>query len=54
MVASQVLRDDIGTSMTNIKSRIDQFLLIIHGQQWEGEAQEAFLGKEGADVCVTH
>ena len=51
---TQVLRDEIGTAMTNIKSRADQFFLIIHGQEGEGEAQEAFLGKEGADVCVTH
>ena len=25
----------------------------MHGQEGEGEAKEAFLGKEGADVCVT-
>ena len=40
--------------MTNIKSRTDHFSLIIHGQQGEGEAKEAFLGKEGAEVCGTH
>ena len=40
--------------MTNIKSRADQFSLIIHGQEGEGEAKEALLGKEGAYVCVTH
>ena len=40
--------------MMNKNSRADQFFLIIHGQEGEGEAQEAFLGKEGADVCVTH
>ena len=51
---TQVLRDEIGTAMKNKKSCADQFSLIIHGQEGEGEAQEAFLGKEGADVCVTH
>ena len=50
----QVLRDEIGTAMLNKKSRADQFSLIIHGQEGEGEAKEAFLGKEGAQVCVTH
>ena len=39
--------------MTNIKSRADQFSFIIHGQEGEGEEKEAFLGKEGAQVCVT-
>ena len=42
----QVLRDEIGTAMTNKKSRADQFSLIIHGQEGEGEAKEAFLEKE--------
>ena len=50
---TQVLRDKIGTAMTNKKSRADQFSLIIHGQEGEGGAKEGFLGKEGADVCVT-
>ena len=50
---SQVLRDEIGTAMTTKKSRTDQFSLIIHGQEGEGEAKEAFLVKEGAEVCVT-
>ena len=40
--------------MMNKKSRADQFSLIIHGQGGEEEAKEGFLGKEGADVCVTH
>ena len=40
--------------MTNKKSRADQFSLIIHGQEGEGEAKEALLGKEGAYVCGTH
>ena len=53
-VRTQVLRDEIGTAMTNKNSRADQFFLIIHGQEGEGEAKEAFLGKEGAQVCVTH
>ena len=39
--------------MTNTRIRTDQFSLIIHGQEWEGEAKEAFQGKEGAKVCVT-
>ena len=50
----QVLRDEIGTAMTNINSRADQFSLIIHSQEGEGEAQEGFLKKGGADVCGTH
>ena len=49
----QALRDEIGTAMTNKKSRADQFPHIIHDQEGEGEAKEGFLGKEGADVCVT-
>ena len=39
--------------MMNKKSRTDQFFLIIYSQKGEGEAQKEFLGKEGADVCVT-
>ena len=53
MDTTQVLRDEIGTAMTNIKSRADQFSLIIHGQVGEGEAKEASLEKEGAEVCGT-
>ena len=34
-VVSQVLRDEIGTAMTNKSSRADQFSLIIHGQDGE-------------------
>ena len=49
----QVLRDEIGTAMTNIKSRPDQFSLIIHSQEGEGEAKKGFLKKGGADVCGT-
>ena len=52
--STQVLRDKIGTAMTNIKSRADQFSLIIHSQEGEGEAQEGFLKKGRADVCGTH
>ena len=36
----QVLRDEIGTAMTHFKSRADQFSLIIHGQEGEGEDKE--------------
>ena len=39
--------------MTNIKSRADQFSLIIHGQEGDGEDKEGFLKKEGAQVCGT-
>ena len=46
-MVSQVLRDKIGTAVRQIKSRTDQFLLIMHGQEGEGQAQEALLGKEG-------
>ena len=46
----QVLRDEIGTAMTNKSSRADQFSLIIHGQEGEGEAKEAILGEEGVQV----
>ena len=34
-----------GVNMTNKSSRADQFSLIIHGQEGEGEGQEAFLGE---------
>ena len=44
----QVLRDEIGTAMLNKKSRADQFSLIIHGQEGEGEEKEEFLKKKGA------
>ena len=54
IVSGQVLRDKIGTAMMKKKSRADQFSLIIHGQEGEGEAKKALLGKEGAYVCVTH
>ena len=50
----QVLRDEIGTAVRQIKSRADHISLIMHGQEGEGESKEAFLGKEGAQVCVTH
>ena len=50
---NQVLRDKIGTAMRNKRSRADQFPLIIHDQEGEGESQEAFLEKEGAEVCGT-
>ena len=40
--------------MRNIKSRADQFSLIIHGLRGRRKAQEGFLGKEGAEVCGTH
>ena len=40
--------------MTNIKSRADQFSLIIHGQEGEGEEKEGFLKEEGAQLCGTH
>ena len=53
-VHCQVLGDKIGTAMTNKNSRTDQFSPIIHGQEGEGEEKEGFLGKEGAQVCVTH
>ena len=53
MTRTQVLRDKIGTAMTNTKSRTDQFSLTMHGQEGEGEVQEGFVGKEGAQVCVT-
>ena len=33
----QVLRDEIGTAVRQIKSRADQFSLIMHGQEGEGE-----------------
>ena len=36
----QVLRDEIGTAMMNKNSRADQFFLIIHGQEGEGEEKE--------------
>ena len=36
LILIQVLRDKIGTAMTNKKSRADQFSLIIHGQGGEG------------------
>ena len=49
----QVLRDKIGTAVRQIKSRADHFSLIMHGQDGERETKEAFLGKEGAQVCVT-
>ena len=40
--------------MRQIKSRADQFSLTMHGQEGEGEAKEAFLENEGAEVCGTH
>ena len=49
----QVLRDEIGTAVRQIKSRADHISLIMHGQEGEGESKEAFLGKEGAQVCGT-
>ena len=49
----QVLRDEIGTAVRQIKSRADQFSLIMHVQEGEGEEKEGFLKKEGAQVCVT-
>ena len=45
---NQVLRDEIGTAVRQIKSRADHISLIMHGQEGEGESKEAFLGKEGA------
>ena len=51
--AIQVLRDEIGTAVRHIKSCTDHFSLIMHGQDGEGETKKAFLGKEGAQVCVT-
>ena len=53
MPPAQVLRDEIGTAVRQIKSRIDQFSLIMHGQEGEGEEKEGFLKKEGAQVCGT-
>ena len=50
---AQVLRDEIGTAVRQINSRADHFSLIMHGQEGEGETKEAFLGKEGAQVCGT-
>ena len=50
----QVLRYEIGTAVRQIKSRADQFSLIMHVQEGEGEEKEGFLKKEGAQVCVTH
>ena len=54
LVACQVLRDEIGTAVRQIKSRADQFSLIMHGQEGEGEDMEGFLRKECAQVCGTH
>ena len=51
MALSQVLGDEIGTAMTHKRSRPDQFSLIIHGQEGEGEAQEVFLEKR-VSRCV--
>ena len=45
---SQVLREEIGTAVRQIKSRADQFSLIMHGQEGEGEEKEGFLKKEGS------
>ena len=45
---TQVLRDEIGTAVRQIKSRADHISLIMHGQEGKGESKEAFLGKEGA------
>ena len=39
--------------MRDLNSRTDQFLLIIHGQEGEGEAMEAILGEEDVQVCKT-
>ena len=50
-VKYQVLRDKIGTAMMNKSSRTDQFPLIIHDQEREGEAQEVFLEKR-VSRCV--
>ena len=54
MLCPQVLREEIGTAIRQIKSRTDQFSLIMHGQEGEGEEKEGFLKKEGAQLCVTH
>ena len=40
--------------MTDKRSRADPFSLTIHDQEGEGEAKEAFLENEGAEVCGTH
>ena len=40
--------------MLNKKSRTDQFSLIIHGHDGEGNDKRHFLEKEGAQVCGTH
>ena len=44
----------LGTAVRQIKSRADQFSLIMHGQKGEGEDMEGFLRKECAQVCGTH
>ena len=54
IITIQVLREEIGTAVRQIKSRTDQFSLIMHGQEGEGEEKEGFLKKEGAQLCVTH
>ena len=41
---SQVLREEIGTAMRQIKSRTDQFSLTMHGQEGEGQEKEAGMG----------
>ena len=42
----KVLRDEIGTAMTNINSRADQFSLIIHSQEGEGSPKRDSSRKE--------
>ena len=50
---TQVLRDEIGTAMTNINSRADQFSLIIHSQEGEGSPKRDS-SRKGVQMYVGH
>ena len=50
---TQVLRYNTGSAIRPKNSRQDQFWDIIHGQEGDGEAQEALTRNKGVQLCGT-
>ena len=53
LVLPQVLRYNKGSAIRPKNSRQDQFWDIIHGQEGDGEGQEALPRKKGVHLCGT-